>query len=235
MHGTVFNVAAPAFLQLSSRQEEESENDEAFADDLEADDEFVDEDLEVLVEGEAATEVVAEAADDMVDAGPRKGGKTLTDDEESGDREIEIDLSQFEDALDLEGMPGETEKVQQEQEVQSLSLKVPAELGDLSDLAPPSRGMQAEKSEAKAPAEKAAAGADMDDMDFDLGLGDLEANFTTGSDPAKETILALDDIDFSETLTKTRANPSERQSGAGMDDDLNFDLDLGGLSIHKDL
>ncbi len=56
LHGTVFNVAAPTFLQLSSRRDEEAENDQAFADNFEADEEFVDEDLEVLVEDESSEE-----------------------------------------------------------------------------------------------------------------------------------------------------------------------------------
>ena len=229
MHGTVFNVAAPSFLQLSPRRDEDSQIDDAFADDLGSDDEFIDEDLEVLVEDESST-----GADAGVDAVPLRDGKASADDEESEDREIEIDLSQFEDAEDRNEAPAETKNFQKERDAQPLSLDLPAELDDLSDLAPPSRGIQAEKSESKAAAKRAAASFGMDDMDFDLGLGDLGADLAGGPDPAKETMLALDDIDFSETLTNSREKPSGKASGADMEEDLNFDLDLGGLSIHKD-
>ena len=51
-------------------------------------------------------------------------------------------------------------------------------------------------------------------------------------------VLSLDDIDFSETpaaAKKSSAKPAAKQSGTDMDEDLNFDLDLGGLSIQKDV
>ena len=231
MHGTVFNVAAPSFLRLSTRREEDAKINDAFADDLETDDEFIDEDLDVLVEDEPSPAVEA-----GVDAVSRRDGKARADAAEEEDREIEIDLSQFEDAEEPKGAPAEAKNFQKEQNTHPLSLDLPTELDDLSDLAPPNRGMQAEKSEPRATAKLDAAASGMDDLDFDLGLGDLGADLAGGgSDPTKETMLALDDIDFSETLTKSRAKPSGRPSGADMDEDLNFDLDLGGLSIHKDL
>jgi hypothetical protein len=236
MHGTVFNVAAPAFLQLSSRRDEEAENDQAFADNFAADDEFVDEDLEVLVEDESSEEIEVETmADDQEGMALGKNRKTSADSLESEDREIEIDLSQFEDVEELEGVPADTKKTVNEPIIKPLPLDIPAELDDLSDLAPPNRGAQTEKSQAKSAAKKDDTGLEMDDLDFDLGLGDLDVDIAKGSDPAKETILALDDIDFSETLTKTPTKATGKQSGADMDEDLNFDLDLGGLSIHKDL
>lgn len=231
MHGTVFNVAAPSFLRLSPKRDEDSQISDAFVDDLGSDDEFIDEDLEVLVEEEPSAK-----ADAGVDAVPLRGREALLDDEESEDREIEIDLSQFEDAEDHKGDSAKTKNFQKEQATQPLSLDLPTELDDLSDLAPPSRGMQVEKPQSKAAAKGVAASSGMDDLDFDLGLGDLGTDLAGGgSDPAKETMLALDDIDFSETLTKNRAKPSGRPSGTDMDEDLNFDLDLGGLSLHKDI
>jgi hypothetical protein len=236
LHGTVFNVAAPTFLQLSSRRDEEAENDQAFADNFEADEEFVDEDLEVLVEDESSEEIELEAmVDDRQAKALGESRKPSADSLDSEDGEIEIDLSQFEDPEELEGVPAETQKTQNEPINQSLSLDLPAELDDLSDLAPPSRETQTEKPQAKSVTKKDVADLEMDDLDFDLGLGDLGTGVVSGSDPAKETILALDDIDFSETLTKSRTKPTGKQGGADMDEDLNFDLDLGGLSIHKDL
>ncbi|MBU1566122.1 MAG: nucleolar 14 family protein [Proteobacteria bacterium] len=235
LHGTVFHVAAPAFLQLSSSRDEESEDVDSFADNLEADEEFVDEDLDVLVEDDASTGgEVGTAVDDLDDEDQGKGGKISAESEEAEDREIEIDLSQFEEAEELEGVPAETLKSRKEPEDDSLSLDMPVELADISDLAPPVRGVKTEKSESDIVAKKSASNLGMDDMDFDLGLGYLDAGLAIDSDPAKETMLALDDIDFSETLAKSNTKPSKKQSGAGMDEDLNFDLDLGGLSLHKD-
>ncbi len=236
LHGTVFHVAVPTFLQLSSSRDEEPESDEESSDNLEANEEFVDEDLDVLVKDDSSTGVgVGMAADELVADDRKLGGKTPAESEDFEDREIEIDLSQFEDAEEPEGAPTSTPDAGKEPEDDSLSLDMPAELIDMSDLAPPGRGVQSEKIEPKAGSKKDASTLEMDDMDFDLGLGDLVAGLATDSDSAKDTMLALDDIDFSETLTKSSTKPSiKKQSGAGMDDDLSFDLDLGGLSLHKD-
>lgn len=236
LHGTVFHVVAPTFLQLSSSRDEGPKGDEEFADNLEADEEFVDEDLDVLVEDDSSTGAEVGMAADHLDAEySNKGGKPQVEIEESEDREIAIDLSQFEDAEELEGAPDGAPEARKQPEDDSLSLDMPAELFDISDLAPPGKGVQIEKAESKVVAKKDAFNLEMDDMDFDLGLGDLVAGLATDSDSTKDTMLALDDIDFSETLTKTSAKPPRKnQSEAGMDDDLNFDLDLGGLSLHKD-
>ncbi len=236
LHGTVFHVAAPTFLKLSSSRDEEPNGDKEFVDNFEANEEFVDEDLDVLVEDDSSTEVeIGMAADDLDAEYSDKGGKTQVEVEESEDREIAIDLSQFEDAEDLEGVPDGTPAARKEPEEDSLSLDMPAELIDISDLAPPGKGVQSEKPGSSAVSKKDSFNLEMDDLDFDLGLGDLVAGLATDSDSTKDTMLALDDIDFSETLTKSSAKPSRRnEGGAGMDDDLNFDLDLGGLSLHKD-
>lgn len=236
LHGTVFHVAAPVFLQLSRKRDEEAEDDREFADDLEADEEFVDDDLEVLVDEGASTVVDDGRAAEGFDTGGRRiTGKTMADSEESEGREIEIDLSQFEDAEELEGEPEDTKNILNESVAQSLSLELPAELSDISDLSPPGRGVQAEKPTSKNIAKKDASSLEINDLDFDLGLGDFNAELVGGSDPTKETMLALEDIDFSETLTKSSAKHVRKHSGADMDEELNFNLDLGGLSIHKDL
>ncbi len=234
MHGTVFNVAAPCFLQVANRRDEESDNDASFVDNFETDDDFIDEDLEVLVD-DAQDEVGIHAAADTGNESAGSGSKSLQDGDDSEDREIEIDLSQFEDTEDFAEIPADTKKAPRDQEVQAMILDIPEELSDLSDLAPPVGNGQSPKAAPIDIAKKNTAGEGIDDLDFDLGLGDLSAHLAAEADPAKETILALDEIDFSETLTKNRAKPTGRQSGADMDEDLNFDLDLGGLSIHKDL
>ncbi|MFH0780917.1 MAG: hypothetical protein V2B20_03060 [Pseudomonadota bacterium] len=236
LHGTVFHVEVPNFLHVSKRRDEESGVDEAFTDTFESDEDFVDEDLEILVKDETVAETeVGTAADDFDAEDQGREGKTLAEESiDLEDREIEIDLSQFEDTEEPEVVVVEPRKTQNETE--TLSLDLPAELADLSDLAPPSKQeIQTAKQEPKKTAPKDGKSLEMGDVDFDLGLGGLDVDLADGSDPTQETVLALDDIDFAEPATKSSEKIPAKQSGPGMDDDLNFDLDLGGLSIHKDL
>ena len=238
LHGTVFHAKAPSFLHFSNRREEKQENNKVSANRQEADDDFLDEDLEVLVQDESEIE----AGDGEV---IRDGEKSLAEGDDSEDREIEMDLSGFESAEDLKAAPAETESIvdqarvaapQPEAAAGQFSLDLPEELIDISDLAPPERDSRAFKAETKRTGTREDADLEMDDLNFDLGLGELGVGVEAGSDQMEETILALDDIDFSEApAEKKAAKPSSKGAGANMDGDLNFDLDLGGLSIHKDL
>jgi hypothetical protein len=225
LHGTVFHVAAPAFLKISSRRDEKPDNEEDFAEKFDTHDDFVDEDLEVLVDDDRDNEVSG------------KDEKSVVDSVDSADSEIEMDLSQFEDTEEFDEAAEEPQKSQEKHEEPHLALDLPAELTDISDLAPPRRDSKDDKAELQSFAKKDVSDLKLDDLNFDLGLGDLGVNSAIGSNPAEETILALDDIDFSETLTTTKSAPKSatKQAGADMDEDLNFDLDLGGLSIRKDL
>lgn len=239
LHGTVFNVEVPSYLHLhSSRQNEDLSDNDGFVDSLEADEEFIDDDFEVLADDQSSVEGEIEAPDDKTDTLLRNAGNFPDDDEDSEDGEIEIDLSQFERKEEqIEMPPAGLMSHQQAPETQPLSMEFPAELEDVTDLAPPSKGMHSEKSEPKTSVQMDAAESTMDDLDFDLVFGELEADLAKGgSEPVKETTLALDDIDFTEAPSKSRHTKSQgRPGGADMDEDLNFDLDLGGLSIHKDL
>ncbi|MDK9706519.1 MAG: hypothetical protein OEL83_05665 [Desulforhopalus sp.] len=228
LHGTVFNVAAPSFLQINKREAEPEVND-AFSGRTTEDDDFVDEDLEVLVEDEVMI-------DDQGNEEIGTGDSDFSESDDLENREIEMDLSQFEDAEEPEMPAAAAVKSGDKPEEQTFSLELPAELADISDLAPPARETGGDKkAEVKTPAKKEAVSSGANDLDFDLGLGDL------GIEPAameteEEMVLSLDDIDFSETPApkKSSAKPTAKQGGTDMDEDLNFDLDLGGLSIHKD-
>lgn len=236
LHGTVFHVEVPNFLNLNKRRDEKPEADEALTETFEADEDFVDEDLEVLVKDESTAEIemetVVDGDLDIEDQG-RADKTPVAENVDLEDREIEIDLSQFEDTEEPLVAPGEPRKTHNE--TQTLSLDLPAELADLSDLAPPSGlELKPEKPAPKVAPTKDTATVEMGDVDFDLGLGGLEVDLADGSDPTQETVLALDDIDFTETPAKSSEKTPAKQSGPGMDDDLNFDLDLGGLSIHKE-
>lgn len=230
LHGTVFHVAAPTFLQLRSQKEETAKDEEMFAGDFEGDDEFVDDDLDVLVDDDSLLKAEDSSNDDD---DSEKSFTPPVEQDDSEDREIAIDLSQFDDAEEKKEASQESNNVAGEGGLPPLSLDFPSDLADLSDLAPPAKNAHNEKPAGKGSSKTGAADATMDDLNFDLGLGDLEADLAGGGSE-KEMILALDDIDFSETLTQAAKKPADKSRGADMNEDLNFDLDLGGLSIRKD-
>lgn len=240
LHGTVFNVAAPSFLHIDLNRDDEEEFDEITVDAPADEDDFVDDDLEVLVDDGTSDEEEEELAQ-PAPAVAARGAKPEKAAESEEDREIEIDLSQFEDTEEFQGVDAITEKPKKADEL-SLSLELPEELNDLSDLSPPSRAAAAPKVPVEAEAVPAGGDLEIEGLDFDLGLNGLEAEAPAGGGAARETVLALNDIDFSEALTSSKSEakggakaPAKASSGANMDEDLNFDLDLGGLSLHKDL
>lgn len=222
LHGTVFQVQAPAFLQLQPRQEEEDAGDIALARSG-GEDEYVDDDLEILID-EPQDE--KETGEDEVDELKLEAGQGLADEEE--DREIEIDFSQFEETKEEEPLAEEEPEMGKEES--SFSLEMPEELADISDLAPPAK--MVEKEEAPAPAtSKSPDPQDLDAFDLKLGLDDLD--LPAPGSPA-ETELSLDDLDFSDTLAQAPPKNPPPKATADMDEELNFELDLGGLSIHMD-
>lgn len=232
--GTVFNVPAPAFLHLDLDSDEAMESDMSMGDVAMADDDFIDDDLEILADdgsddGEGGEVVPAPAL------AAARGGKSTAIEEEDDDREIEIDLSQFEDTEEFQGSGTVAEKPKKNDEL-SLALDLPEELNDLSDLAPPPRVAEAPVA-MKSKGSPAGGDSGIDGLDFDLGLNGLDEDIVTGAASGKETVLALNDIDFSETLTDKGAAKAVAKGGGStnMDEDLNFELDLGGLTLHKDL
>lgn len=232
LHGTVFNVAAPAFLNFNRNRAEETDTDEFTVDAEIGEEDFVDDDLEVLVDDGATDDEQPEVSREE----PVTAGKQAAVAAEEEDGEIEIDLSQFEDAEDFQGAGATVEKPKKADEL-SLSLELPEELADLSDLAPPGRAAGAPRVPVEAQAVPAGGDMEIGGLDFDLGLNGLDADVPSGGAPPKETVLALNDIDFSEPVTRKGGAKaaSKNVGGANMDEDLNFDLDLGGLSLHKDL
>jgi hypothetical protein len=232
--GTVFNVPAPSFLHLDLNSDEEMDSDVAMSDVAEPDDDFIDDDLEILADDGSDDGEESEVAPATVFAAAR-GGKPTAIKEEDEDREIEIDLSQFEDAeefLDSEAVAGKTKK----NDEMSLALDLPEELNDLSDLAPPPRVAEAPVA-MKSKGSPAGGDLGIDGLDFDLGLNGLDEDMAAGASSSTETVLALNDIDFSERLTDKGVAKAAAKVGGGtnMDEDLNFELDLGGLTLRKDL
>lgn len=245
LHGSVYKTDAPVFLQIQTGQQQELETPvDLFADDTLAEaDEYVDEDLEILVED--PDEIELEETEEIAFADD--GDFELSMDDEELDLElegdveaedeggIEIDLSQFEDNFTDTSADSEPEEITLDEEEPARAevepFEMPAALADISDLAPPT---DSPESVAETPQEDDfkidEPRLDLDDLDFDLDLDDLGGEV---SEEKSEKILALDEIDFSETLGSPSPEPS-LDGSLNMDDDLDFDLDLGGLSIHKD-
>jgi len=251
--GSVFNVAPPLFLKLQpDRPQDESSDDmDMFVDDEPLDD-FVDEDLEVLIDDdddeiEIENDIVFEGEDSMAAVEMEVEGDDAVSEDfgEDDDSEFELDFGQLEDTSELEiaelDESEETAAVDEQPAQGAPAIDIPDELADLSDLAPPAA---VAVSEGEAPA-KVTEGEDIDSLDFDaldfeLGLGGLEGDLLGATGEKKEAVLALDDIDFSEALAdideeKPPAKTVAKSTDMGMDEELNFDLDLGGLSIRDDV
>jgi hypothetical protein len=141
-----------------------------------------------------------------------------------------LDLGQFEDAFEDEDLAPEDE---------GLSIDLPDELSDISDLSAPAE-------EKSGPAPAPAAEEELDefgDFNLDLDMDDLNDDFSltadadNGGEKLEEDALAdlsLDDLGLSETEDQPEAakQPEKaKKDEMDMDADLNFDLDLGGISL----
>ena len=240
LYGSTYLNKPPTFLHLPSElQEDPSEQSEVLndqsVDDME---EYVDEDLEIFIEEEDAEE----EGEINFSEDEQNGSPSLEDEEADEDEEIEIDFSQFEDAdepeinlFDEKEIEQEAQQDQVEQQENSMTLEMPAELADISDLAPPAMTNREDEQPAGRFADSDADDLDLGDLDFDLGLDDLDESKTDSSGIPEEALLALDEIDFTETLAESSSGKSKKTGNMDMDMDLDFDLDLGGLSIHKDV
>ncbi len=208
--GSVLNVTTPVFLKLVP-DEEEMEEMEAESEEIElVEEEFEisDPDLDILLEEEEGA--TAEVELEMEDPDLEKSAlDQLNDDLSEIEAFSEEDSDEDEVTLNL-GMLDEAEVEEafadEEPEV-VLNLEVPDELADLSDLSPPPKAPVEEKPVAE------------DDVDFDFG--GLDDDF---GDEAAAAAAAIP-----ETI-----KPKEQKPSLDMDEELNFDLDLGGLSIHDD-
>ncbi len=256
LQGSVFNVAPPLFLKLQPDRAQEASSDDLdmFVDDEPLED-FVDEDLEVLIdegddgddEIEMEGDIVFEDEDSMAAMELEAEDDDVAPEsfDEDDDSEFELDFGQLEDTSEQE-MAGfdeseETAIADEQPAEDAPALEIPEELADLSDLAPPAAtGGSDDEAPAKVTQEEDIDSLDIDALDFELGLGGLEGDLLGAAGEKKEAVLALDDIDFSEALAdvdeeKLPAKPAAKSSGMGMDEELNFDLDLGGLSVHDDV
>jgi len=244
LQGGVLNVTAPAFLKMQT-ESPESQIDESdlFSDDAESADEYVDSDLDILLDEDSIEEDEAELTIEMDadEEGDISADFEISQDDE--DDEIAIDLSQdedeptvdlgrFEDDFEVEVEPqvsGDQIDDSIESEEKEFEIEMPAELADMSDLAPPVSPEVGENLELSA----ADSSEDLDSLDISLdGLDfDLESDV-----PARDTsdVLSLDDIDFSDTISEPGKESKKSSEVMDMDEDLNFDLDLGELTMQDD-
>ncbi len=230
INGSIYRVATPSFLHIQADDDRDSEEyGSVEVEELESDgEEFIDEELEILVDSPDAEfdndgpEITIDN-DQGVDVklGDDEDSELEIEDEEDG---IEIDLSQFEAAPSPDMISEEDEESEEPDAFGGLDM--PDELADISDLDPP--GLEPE---AEVAVKKEEPDLSLDDLDFDLGIDGLD---DIGGGPDQEQVLSLDEIDFTDTLAETQPLGSDSAGSLSMDDDLDFELDLGDLSIDKE-
>jgi len=243
--GTTYSATAPLFLKFPHREEREDDFavDEMMQDDPDNDlDVVVDPDLDILIkdEDEGGIDFNSDDLSLKDEFGSSEDDFSFSLDEEPQDADSrhpapEIDLSRFEEVSPESGMGGEEER---------LTISLPDELADISDLAAPAQGR---REEPPAPARGSLdEGMDLDTLDFDLKLDGLDEDFSLtsqgkGGEEKGMVDLSLDDIDASllgERSTPapspvSQAAPATRADLMDMDADLDFELDLGGLTIPR--
>ena len=254
LQGGILHVASPTFLNLHPESEESELDKGDFAVDEEGvGEEYVDPDLAILLEEEST-----EGEEDGLSL---EGGKddfadldiSMDEEAEDGvtvelneDDEIAIDLGQGEDeiSIDLDGLEDDVEVEEQvfdsepdiatEKGGSEIEIEMPEELIDMSDLAPPDSTEEFQFSTADSLDESDSLNIDLDNFDFELESNVPGSKESTDTAGGGETVLSLNDIDFSDTIGEPKKKSGKKAGPMDMDEDLNFDLDLGGLSIHDE-
>ena len=223
INGSVYNVTAPTFLKYNEEPEpEEMELDEAFVDDgdIFSDDEIRDPDLDILMEDKGEGD---EAEIEMT----FESGEAEVKFEGADEPEEEIGF-QFEDFDDDSQLP-EFQEGEDELSSAGAGFDLPDELTDMSDLEPPEL---ATVNEEPLPSEN--------DFDLDLDLDlDVDLKEEEPEAPAQKVgsvglaDLDLEGLDFEEEPAPVQLKkPSAKQ--INLDDDLDFELDLGDLKLDDD-
>ena len=239
LQGTVYNVAAPAFLKFEMQEQEPEGMDEmaAFVVDGDGvdDGEIQDPDLDILLEEKAEDDDagVAFTPDEEEEEG---FSLALDDNEGPGLAFAEDENEEGGISLDLGGMDEEDADEplaafsgldeDDEEPAGDFALDLPEELNDMSDLEPP--------------AETAGEDDDFDlnlDLDLDLDSDDFSSPAGNGGGPIAgkgglDDDLDLGDLDFDEAPKATAAAEKKGKTPRlNLDEELNFDLDLGDLTF----
>lgn len=206
--GSTRNVAVPKFLRFAVSEEDlEIEG----AAEVDGDIEFSDPDLEILVDDEDQGDEIDFSMEEAL-------SEELGEDEDQEELDLSADLGQFEDVPEQEDEETFTFADQDESPAETAeappdpALAIPDELADISDLSPP------EPVAAESPDSEEVAAAPEDkldlsslDMEFDIAGLDDELPAPEAAEQAEE----------------------ERPPESDMDEDLDFNLDLGGLTISE--
>jgi hypothetical protein len=235
VEGTTYNVAPPAFLKFTKRDHSADEKNEISFDADDDDFGVVDPDLDVLVDNSEEDDEEGGIAfgDDFDAFGEEESFEIAaeSDDDDDGG----LDLGQFEDAFEDD-----------EQGHGDISIDIPDELSDISDLSAP---VEEEPEVIEAPvAEK--DDDEFGDFNLDLEMDDLNDDFSltagdeSGGGASEEDALAdlsLDDLGLTEAEPEPEETPKSaeppqktKKDEMDMDADLDFDLDLGGISLDDD-
>lgn len=225
--GGLYSTEAPRFLMVAA--EGEGVFDDAFdqTEDriINIDDELVDSELDILVAEE----------DDDSDREIEAFHLSMSGDEE--------DLA-FVDELDEQDVElGEVDEeggfsLEEPSDDSGFRLSLPDELADISDLAAPVFGEETnvdlDLAEDTPPVEGITQDSDydLDDLNLELDSFDDLMGASAGGLGAFE--LSLDDIDFSSTVPREVETAIADDGSLDMDSELDFELDLGGISLHKE-
>jgi hypothetical protein len=210
--GTTYPGIVPVFLQ-PSQQTADNELDEGVV--VEDIVDILDPDLDLLAEksetaeGQPVKDEIIPGDDFELAFGVDQKEEDLSLDEE----DLSIDISRFAD------VPINMQAVQEPSPVQPVQFAIPEGLADISDLARP-----AVEGETKHKIEFPVGDDDLNIDDLDLSFDAEKTNGAAslaGDD--KLASVSLDDIDLSGGLELTSSPLPSRP----VDDDLNFDLDLG--------
>lgn len=220
--GSTLNVENPSFLKFEASEETEIEG----AAEVDGDIEFADPDLEILVDDDdddgidfTMEEDEGDTDDDDLALAEEFGEIESFADDEDDDEELDLsaDLGQFEDVPEEDSFSFEDDSV--EEVAAEEAMDFPDELADISDLSHPGAGAVSE-AEPEAAMESPAPDPAEPEDDLDFSSLDMDLDL----DEAEE-----------EELAAVEDSGAEDKKRTSMDEELNFDLDLGGLSIHDDL
>jgi hypothetical protein len=246
--GTTYPVLVPIFLQPSQEIPESGFDENMVIDEDMVD--VLDPDLDLLAEnndniaGQSAERDISIGDDFEIafNAGQNEDALSLDEDD------LAIDISRFAD------VPINMQAVQETQPVQ---FAIPEGLADISDLARPAAGAESKSKLAvhlgdgdddlnlddlnlslggeKASVAALAADDDLtlDDLNLSLG-GEKVSVAASAADDDKLALLSLDDIDLSGGLEVVPSPRPSQVPSRSVDDELNFDLDLGTLGEEKD-
>ncbi len=228
LFGSTYNIEVPTFLKLDRQAREEPSQQMELGEEqsFDADDDYIDDELAVLIEDEDADE---EGSINFAEDTPAR--MAATDDDELNDGEIEIDFSQFEEAAEKVDL-SRPDPTPQPKKRNNVKIDVPPALSDISDLARPAQYSEKKASPGN-PAGPDFSDLDLDDLNFDLALDGLDDDAKKGPVIPEKDLLSLEELDFSEALAEGDPAPAKKTMDLDLDLDLDFELDLGGLSIHK--